>query len=119
MLALITGLFACTASITREELLIRMQDRKSPLIVDVRSRSEYGRDHIPGAVHVPFYSIAAMLPQMQFPKDGEIVLYCEHGPRAGLAGLLLYLAGYDTFYSLEGHMKGWRQNQFPIEAINP
>lgn len=119
LLALIAGLFACAGSINREELLNRMQGRKTSLIVDVRSRSEYGRGHLPGAVHIPFYAVASTLSQMQFPKDGEIVMYCEHGPRAGLASLLLHLSGYDALYSLEGHMKSWRQNQFPIETINP
>ena len=115
---LAANLFSCAAGISREELLSRMHEQRSPLIVDVRSQAEYGRDHLPGAIHVPFYSIASRLGQMQFPKDREFVLYCEHGPRAGMASLWLHIYGYDSIYSLEGHMKGWRRNQFPIENIN-
>lgn len=116
---LIIALFACSAGISRDDVLSRMQDGTKSLIVDVRSQTEYVRGHLPGAVHIPFYAVASTLPQMQYPKKGEIVLYCEHGPRAGIAGLLLHFSGYDAIYSLEGHMKGWRQNQFPIEIINP
>jgi rhodanese-related sulfurtransferase len=45
------------------------------------------------------------------------VLYCEHGPRSDIAGFSLYLSGYEKVYSLEGAMKAWRKNEFPIEVI--
>jgi rhodanese-related sulfurtransferase len=45
-----------------------------------------------------------------------VLLYCEHGPRSGIASFLLFLSGYENVYSLEGHMKGWRGNMFPVET---
>ena len=90
---------------------------KPPLVVDVRSQGEYDRDHVPGAVHIPFYSIGSGLKDLGYPKTDPIVLYCEHGPRAGIAGISLYLSGYEKVYSLEGSMRGWRKNEFPIEVI--
>lgn len=114
--AVFTG---CAAGITRETLLARMQEGTAPLIVDVRSRGEYDRDHIPGAVHIPFYAIGSGLNDIGFSKKDPPVLYCEHGPRSGIAGFLLFLSGYEKVYSLEGSMKGWRKNEFPIEVIGP
>jgi len=109
---------SCATGITREELLQQMQEGRQPLIVDVRSQGEYDRDHVPGAVHIPFYSIRSGLAALGLPKTDPLVLYCEHGPRSGISSLALYLSGYEKIYSLDGHMKGWRQNQFPIETIN-
>src|SRR5574337_942555 len=108
---------SCAMNITRDELLKQMQEGTAPLIVDVRTQKEYDRDHVPGAVHIPFYSIGSGLNDIGHSKADRVVLYCEHGPRAGIAGFMLFLSGYDKLYSLEGHMKGWRKNDFPIEVI--
>ncbi len=109
-------LAGCATSISRTDLLKKLQEKPAPLVVDVRSRGEYERDHIPGAVHIPFYSIGSGLKELGRAKHDEIVLYCEHGPRAGLAGLTLYLSGFDRVYSLAGHMKGWRADGRPVET---
>jgi rhodanese-related sulfurtransferase len=107
----------CATNITREDLLKQLQSDAPPLVVDVRSQGEYDRDHVPGAVHIPFYSIGSGLKELGYPKFNPVVLYCEHGPRTGIAGFSLYLSGYKKVYSLEGNMKGWRKNEFPIEII--
>jgi rhodanese-related sulfurtransferase len=116
--ALVLIIAGCSAGITREDLLRQMQAGTAPLVVDVRSQGEYDRDHLPGAVHIPFYSISSGLSALNYGKKQPVVLYCEHGPRAGIAGFSLYLSGYDTVYSLEGHMKGWRKSAFPVELIS-
>jgi rhodanese-related sulfurtransferase len=110
------GSTGCAANITRDELLRWMQEGYAPVIVDVRSRGEYGRDHVPGAVHIPFYSVGAGLKNIGISKRDAVVLYCEHGPRTGFAGLALFLSGYEQVYSLDGHMQGWRANDFPLES---
>lgn len=107
----------CATAITREDLLKQLQSDAPPLVVDVRSQGEYNRDHVPGAVHIPFYSIGSGLKEMGYSKMDPVVLYCEHGPRTGIAGFSLYLAGYEKVYSLEGNMKGWKKSEFPVEVI--
>jgi rhodanese-related sulfurtransferase len=106
---------ACGTSISRETLLKQMLEGTAPLIVDVRSQGEYDTDHIPGSVYIPFYTIGSGLEQKGFSKDAPVALYCEHGPRAGIAGLSLFLSGYERVFSLEGHMKEWRNNEYPVE----
>lgn len=107
----------CSAGITRDELLRQMTVEKPPLVVDVRSQGEYDRGHLPAAVHIPFTTIGSGLKEIGFAKRDVVVLYCEHGPRASIAGFSLFLAGYDKVYTLEGHMKAWRKNEFPIETV--
>jgi rhodanese-related sulfurtransferase len=114
-LFLISGVAACGTGITRDALLWQMQGENAPLIVDVRSQREYDRDHLPGAVHIPFFVIESGLQQAGFSKKDPVVLYCEHGPRAGIAGFSLFLSGYEQVYSLEGHMSGWRSHDYPVE----
>ncbi len=107
----------CATGISREALLAKMSDGPAPLIVDVRSQTEFDRDHIPGALHIPFYSIHSGLIAIGISKKDLLVLYCEHGPRSGIASLTLFLSGYEQVYSLDGHMRAWRSNEFPIEVI--
>lgn len=118
-LALIISLSACAAGMTREELLLQMRQGTKMLIVDVRSESEYNEDHVPGAMHVPFYSVRSGIQELGWSKADLLVLYCEHGPRSGIASFTLYLSGYEKIYSLDGHMRGWRKNEFPIEKETP
>jgi rhodanese-related sulfurtransferase len=115
LLVLTMLLCGCSATMTAMDLQRRMAETPAPLLVDVRSRDEYARDHIPGAVHIPFYAIGSGLQERGYPKDRPVVLYCEHGPRAGLAGISLYVQGYGDVYSLQGHMQGWRQRGLGVE----
>jgi len=108
----------CAATIIQSDLLKKIQEKNAPVIVDVRSLGEYEQDHLPGAVHIPFYAIGSGLKELKYAKSEQIVLYCEHGPRAGLAGLSLYLQGYEQVYSLEGHMQVWRAKGLPIEKAS-
>ena len=114
---LVIDVVGCATNITRDELLRQMMTERPPLVVDVRSQGEYDRDHVPGAVHIPFYSIGSGLKDLGYSKSDPVVLYCEHGPRTGIAGFSLYLSGFEKVYSLEGNMKGWRKSEFPIEII--
>jgi rhodanese-related sulfurtransferase len=113
---LVISVLGCATGVSREELMRKMQVAPLPLVVDVRSQGEYDKDHIPGAVHIPFYSVRSGIPMTGYSKNDPIVLYCEHGPRSGIASLTLYLSGYEQIYSLDGHMKGWRANGFPVEV---
>lgn len=107
-------LAGCSTSISRVDLQKMLLESPPPLVVDVRSASEYSSDHIPGALHIPFYSIGTGLGDRAIPKEKPVILYCEHGPRAGLAGISLYLHGYGSVFSLDGQMQGWRANGLPL-----
>jgi rhodanese-related sulfurtransferase len=105
----------CATGMPRADLLTRLGQQPPPLIIDVRSQGEFERDHLPGALHIPFYSIGSGLGKLENAKQKHIVLYCEHGPRALFAGLMLYVSGYAHIYTLEGHMRAWRSDGFPVE----
>ena len=111
-------LAACSTTIERTQLQEKLLKSPASLTIDVRSAEEYNAGHIPGALHIPFYSVVSGLESRAIPKDEPIVIYCEHGPRAGLAGIILYFHGYGKVSSLEGHMRGWREGGLPVETLN-
>ena len=104
-----------TDRITAEALLDRIASGTAPVILDVRSRAEFARGHVPGARHIPFYLISRRIGEVIAAKDTDIVVYCGHGPRAVVAGLALRRKGYSRVSYLEGHFSRWRREGFREE----
>jgi rhodanese-related sulfurtransferase len=88
-------------------LVSAIEDGTAPLIVDTRSRREYEADHIPGAVHLPFWKARFAHRKLEAEPETEILLYCGHGPRAMWAQRSLRKAGYRRVGLLEGHWQAW------------
>ena len=98
-----------------QELLKRIKAKQPPVILDVRSGFEFRAGHIPGAIHTPTWKIFLRLARIPSDKNAELVVTCEHGPRAQLAKGLLGALGYRNVALLVGHMAGWRQAGRPLE----
>lgn len=101
--------------VTAAALLEQIDAGRAPLVLDVRSQAEYTGGHVPGAVHVPFAEAAERAAAIEGPRDQPIVVYCELGPRAGIAKLALESQGFSNVLYLDGHMAGWRGAGLPLE----
>lgn len=96
---------------TQDELITSIEKNTAPVIVDVRSQSEYESGHVPGALHLPFYAMWSRHSEIKSKTNDPIVLYCEHGPRAGIAKFALWTLGYKNLVYLDGHMSGWKERE--------
>jgi hydroxyacylglutathione hydrolase len=92
-----------------KDLAKRIRSKQQPTVVDVRSGFEFRSGHIPGAIHAPAWKILLRLAKLPADRNAELVVTCEHGPRAQLAKGLLSALGYRNVALLDGHMAGWRQ----------
>ncbi len=101
---------------TPDQLLRSVENHTTPVIVDVRSQSEYESGHVPDAQHLPFYAMWSRHEEIQVRPDDPIILYCEHGPRAWIGKFALWTLGYSNVAYLDGHMSGWKQQGLPVEA---
>lgn len=101
---------------TQDQLLAAIDQGNPPAIVDVRSKSEYESGHVTGALHLPFYAMWSHYDEIKAKPEDPIVLYCEHGPRAGIAKFALWTLGYTNIAYLDGHMAGWKERGFPLET---
>jgi outer membrane protein assembly factor BamB/rhodanese-related sulfurtransferase len=84
-----------------------------PVILDVRTKGEFKRGHVPGAIHVPFWRVSSWR-GLDEVRGRPLVLYCGHGPRARIAGAALQRRGVADVTYLEGHMSKWRAMGLPI-----
>jgi len=101
--------------ITIEELAERIQDGAAPAILDVRSKGEFDDGHIPGAIHIPYGDLSKRLSELPVKQDGELVVYCKSGLRAGWAEKTLSEAGYINVRDLKGQWKAWQAADHPSE----
>lgn len=107
---------ASPSHIERSKLLAMIEAGNAPTVIDVRTRREFEDGHVPGALHIPFWAVLGRTSQVPTPRESPIVLYCAHGPRAGLAYAAFHVSGFERILYLEGHMSGWKKAGLPEEV---
>jgi len=72
------------------------------VVIDVRSKKEFDKDHLKGARHISMDLIAT-----EAIEDSEILVYSERGERSVEAARILSRRGYASVYNLEGGVVFW------------
>lgn len=75
------------------------------LLLDVRTRGEYGGGHIEGAVNVPIEDLRSRIGDLG-AKTRPVVVYCASGARSHAAAQMLRSAGFVKVVDL-GPMSAW------------
>lgn len=88
---------------------------KSFIILDARPHSDYLKEHITGAVSIPFYDVKNELGKL--PKTIWIVTYCAcpHA-MAGRAADTLKAAGYNKVGVLDEGFLVWKDKGYPTQS---
>jgi len=97
------------SSIAPADLQARIDRGESMFILDVRSAAEFAAGHVPGAVNIPFDTVASRLRDVPGSASEELFLYCGHGPRAYFAARSLRRAGRSRIVMLSGHFSAWQR----------
>ena len=87
-------------------------------VVDCRSAEDYAKGHVPGALSLPYRTIAARAPGL--PKDKLLVCYCA-GPHCNAstkAALQLSALGFKV-KEMIGGIQGWQAEGYDIETGPP
>lgn len=83
-------------------------------LIDVRSRAEWLRGHLPGAISLPLLEFSARIGSIDLSKPS--LLYCEEGYRATTAAsLLLQHKSRDIGVLIDG-IKGWQMDGYTGET---
>jgi rhodanese-related sulfurtransferase len=98
---------------------------RPPILLDVRTRPEFGVSHLPGARRVdPDSTAEELLPQLE--TNRPIVLYCSVGYRSSQLADRLQKAGLTNVYNLEGSIFAWANEERslvrddrPTERVHP
>lgn len=96
------------------EVKTKLDRQEKFLLIDVREESEYGKDHLPMAIHLGKGIIERDIEERVPALDTPIVLYCGGGFRSALAADNLQKMGYTNVLSMDGGIREWREQQFPL-----
>lgn len=77
-----------------KEALEIMNQSENYLIIDVRTREEYGEGHIEGSFNIPYDEINDLI---DIDKDTILFVYCKSGTRSKLAADSLINLGYEVY----------------------
>ena len=91
-------------AITKQQVKEMQPDKVK--MIDIRSKEEYEKSHIPEAINIPTEDLAKEL--TAFNEDDTIVCVCTYGKERGQqAAKLLTNAGCKNAFYLQGGTVGW------------
>ena len=79
-----------------------MDSESGYIIIDARTQEEYDQGHIPGAILIPEYEIAARAESELPDKDQLLLVYCRSGRRSKIAAEELVKLGYTNIKEFGG-----------------
>ena len=86
----------------------QMSSETNMMLIDLRSPADYRKNHIEGAINIPYEQIRKIVP---FRKK-ELLLYCDQGITSTAAGLMLARRGYRVS-TLQGGIQAYIR-KYPI-----
>ena len=90
------------AQISGAEAKALMDSESGYIIIDARTQEEYDAGHIPGAILIPEYEIAARAEKELPNKEQLILVYCRSGRRSKIAAEELVKLGYTNVKEFGG-----------------
>ncbi len=105
-------------TITKEELLEKIQNEEAFHILDVRDTPDYRREHITGAVHLLIAEMTREKVEGMFGQDDLIVTYSldRNCPAKNIAAEKLRGFGFVNVRAYQGSWKEWKESGYPVES---
>ena len=91
--------------LTPDGVIELMKDDDAFQLVDVRTKSEYDADHVPGSVHIPVDEIPHRYQELG--QTTRLIFMCQAGGRAAAAAEFITSIGGSQIYVSEGGMTAW------------
>jgi len=93
-------------SVTSRELQEMISSSADFTLIDLRTREQYDRGHIPGALTIPFPELPSQLETLD--RKGNIVLYCKSGPWSRVSYKEMQKKGFPNVKILQNGIVGWK-----------
>ncbi|MGP6147379.1 FAD-dependent oxidoreductase [Jeotgalibaca sp. A122] len=92
--------------ITPEKLIEKSNEEKSLQIIDTRSKKDFEKSHVEGAVHIPLGELRQRADELD--KSRPTVTYCNKGVTGNAAQNVLLNLGFTEVYNLSGGNKNYQ-----------
>jgi rhodanese-related sulfurtransferase len=94
-------------TISASEFADKIAKEKKPLLIDVRTGSEFKAGYIPGAQNIDIYSSDFVDKITKLDKSKAVYIYCLSGGRSKSAASLLSKQGFTEIFNLAGGISSW------------
>lgn len=92
--------------LTPAELIRRQNSGEKLQIIDTRSKKDYDKSHVKGAIHVPLAELRER--NVELDKYVATVTYCNKGVTGNASQNLLLNYGFEKVYNLSGGNKNYQ-----------
>ena len=89
-----------------------------PVLLDVRTQSEYNDGHIQDAINIPHDQLLKEPQLVSAYKDSQMVVFCRSGVRAGKVIEMLEGLGFKEIIDIDGDMLAWNEAGHSVEINN-
>lgn len=89
-------------------------NRENAVVIDVSSKQDFEKGHIPGSRHIPAGQVDPASKALARLRDTPVALVCRSGQAAARAARSLHKAGFARVYWLEGGIRAWVEAQMPL-----
>ena len=89
-----------------------------PVLLDVRTQSEYNDGHIRDAINISHDQILKRPQLVAEYKDSQIVVFCRSGVRASKVIEMLEGLGFKGIIDIDGDMLAWNEAGYSVESSN-
>ena len=104
-------------SVAQLQEAISKSDHK-PVLLDVRTQSEYNDGHIKDAINIPHDQLLKEPQLVSVYKDSQVVVFCRSGVRAGKVIEMLEGLGFKEIIDIDGDMLAWNEAGHSVEINN-
>lgn len=112
----VSGTEVTYKNITVDQLKEKINNKDDIIIVDVREKTEYEKEHISAALWISFVdSVANIKKEKSITKDKEIIIYDQTGLRSRLVTEQLVKAGYLKATNMLEGFGLWKVKGYPVE----
>lgn len=95
---------------------VRMANRDSAVILDVRTEEEFRKGHILNALNIPLGLLESKTAELQKYKSHPMIIVCKSGNRSNQAAGVLKKQGFEQLFNLSGGMLSWESANLPVES---
>lgn len=96
------------------KLLDTKDEKKKPVILDIRTPDEFKGGHLEGAKNIDFLADGFAEKIGELDKDTPYLVHCRSGGRSGRSLELFKKLGFKNIYHLDGGMLGWEEAKLPV-----
>jgi rhodanese-related sulfurtransferase len=97
---------------------VMSEPNHKPVLLDVRTQSEYIDGHIKDAINIPHDQILKKPQLVSAFKDSQMVVLCRSGVRAGKVIETLEGLGFEKIIDVDGDMLAWNEAGYSVESNN-